>query len=172
MRRKRSIRVQGLQTAPAPCRCRSGRQAAPKTAMRRKRKFPDEHVRHGGKCIPGAGSAGVSKRQIVMVIDTVLVGVTAEFLVDSINGLVASNPSLSAEWVGLILLPIVRLPPTGSQSQADECRSATPPSISPRFRLGQGQARPVDLCRRRILDSDRLFVIPSLSSWPGRSASP
>ncbi|CAD6591241.1 MAG: hypothetical protein TREMPRED_006041, partial [Tremellales sp. Tagirdzhanova-0007] len=33
--------------------------------------------------------------------------VTAEFLVDSINGLVASNPSLSSEWVGLILLPIV-----------------------------------------------------------------
>lgn len=47
-----------------------------------------------------------------MVIDTVLVGVTAEFLVDSINGMVESNPSLSAEWVGLILLPIVsnRLP--------------------------------------------------------------
>ncbi|KAK4684039.1 Ca2+:H+ antiporter, partial [Tremellales sp. Uapishka_1] len=43
----------------------------------------------------------------LMVLDTVLVGVTAEFLVDSINGLVASNPSLSAEWVGLILLPIV-----------------------------------------------------------------
>jgi len=42
-----------------------------------------------------------------MVIITVLVGVTAEFLVDSINGLVASNPALSAEWVGLILLPIV-----------------------------------------------------------------
>jgi len=37
----------------------------------------------------------------------VLVGVTAEFLVDSINGMVESNPSLSAEWVGLILLPIV-----------------------------------------------------------------
>lgn len=43
----------------------------------------------------------------LMVIDTVLVGVTAEFLVDSINGMVESNPSLSAEWVGLILLPIV-----------------------------------------------------------------
>lgn len=45
-----------------------------------------------------------------MVIDTVLVGVTAEFLVDSINGMVESNPSLSAEWVGLILLPIVSNP--------------------------------------------------------------
>jgi len=42
-----------------------------------------------------------------MVLDTVLVGFTAEFLVASINGMVASNPSLSAEWVGLILLPIV-----------------------------------------------------------------
>nr|XP_019007076.1 calcium/proton exchanger [Kwoniella mangroviensis CBS 8507]OCF70537.1 calcium/proton exchanger [Kwoniella mangroviensis CBS 8507] len=43
----------------------------------------------------------------LMVLITVLVGVTAEFLVDSINGLVESHPSLSAEWVGLILLPIV-----------------------------------------------------------------
>lgn len=42
-----------------------------------------------------------------MVLDTVLVGVTAEFLVDSINGMVTANPSLSREWVGLILLPIV-----------------------------------------------------------------
>jgi len=53
-----------------------------------------------------------------MILITVLVGVTAEFLVDSINGLVEANPSLSAEWVGLILLPIVRsfaplLIPTG-----------------------------------------------------------
>lgn len=44
---------------------------------------------------------------LAMVLVAVLVGVTAEFLVDSINGLVESNPSLSAEWVGLILLPIV-----------------------------------------------------------------
>lgn len=49
-----------------------------------------------------------------MIIDTVLVGVTAEFLVSSINGLVASNPSLSAEWVGLILLPIVSADAAGS----------------------------------------------------------
>ncbi|WRT66116.1 calcium/proton exchanger [Kwoniella shivajii] len=44
---------------------------------------------------------------VLMVLITVIVGVTAEFLVDSINGLVTSHPSLSAEWVGLILLPIV-----------------------------------------------------------------
>ena len=47
-----------------------------------------------------------------MVLDTVLVGVTAEFLVSSINGLVASHPSLSQEWVGLILLPIVSKMPS------------------------------------------------------------
>lgn len=44
---------------------------------------------------------------IVMVLIAVVVGVTAEFLVDSINGMVEANPSLSAEWVGLILLPIL-----------------------------------------------------------------
>lgn len=54
-----------------------------------------------------------------MVIDTVLVGVTAEFLVDSINGMVASNPSLSAEWVGLILLPIVSNSPCSQHSISD-----------------------------------------------------
>ena len=42
-----------------------------------------------------------------MVLDTVLVGFTAEFLVNSIAGVVEAHPSLSAEWVGLILLPIV-----------------------------------------------------------------
>ena len=44
-----------------------------------------------------------------MMIIAGLVGVTAEWLVASINGLLESNPSLSAEWVGLILLPIVSL---------------------------------------------------------------
>jgi Ca2+/H+ antiporter len=53
-----------------------------------------------------------------MIIDTVLVGVTAEFLVSSINGLVASNPSLSAEWVGLILLPIVSADAAGGGAGA------------------------------------------------------
>ncbi|KAG8905549.1 hypothetical protein FRB99_008748 [Tulasnella sp. 403] len=43
---------------------------------------------------------------ILLVVVTVLVAFTAEFLVDSINGLVESSP-LSQEWVGLILLPIV-----------------------------------------------------------------
>lgn len=44
---------------------------------------------------------------LVMLIVAAVVGVTAEFLVDSIDGMVESNPALSREWVGLILLPIV-----------------------------------------------------------------
>lgn len=44
---------------------------------------------------------------LVMLVVAGLVGVTAEFLVDSIDGMVEANPALSREWVGLILLPIV-----------------------------------------------------------------
>lgn len=43
----------------------------------------------------------------MMIVTAVIVGVTAEFMVSAIDGLVESNPSLSAEFVGLILLPIV-----------------------------------------------------------------
>ncbi|GAA5839985.1 hypothetical protein JCM11251_006581 [Rhodosporidiobolus azoricus] len=42
----------------------------------------------------------------LLVVVTVLVALTAEFLVDSINGLTDSHPEVSKEWVGLILLPI------------------------------------------------------------------
>jgi Ca2+:H+ antiporter len=42
-----------------------------------------------------------------MIIVTVVVGVTAEFLVDSIEGVTEAHPALSQEWIGLILLPIV-----------------------------------------------------------------
>lgn len=44
---------------------------------------------------------------IVMALDAAIVGVTAEWLVSSIDGLVETHPQLSREWVGLILLPIV-----------------------------------------------------------------
>ncbi|GAA5891134.1 hypothetical protein JCM5296_004903 [Sporobolomyces johnsonii] len=44
---------------------------------------------------------------VLLVVVTVLVALTAEFLVDSINGLTAAHPEISVEWVGLILLPIV-----------------------------------------------------------------
>ncbi|EJU04647.1 calcium/proton exchanger [Dacryopinax primogenitus] len=43
---------------------------------------------------------------ILLIVVTVLVGVTAEFLVDSIDGVTATG-HISEEWVGLILLPIV-----------------------------------------------------------------
>ena len=42
---------------------------------------------------------------ILLLIDAALVGVTAEWLVDSINGLVAGG-HITEQWVGLILLPI------------------------------------------------------------------
>ncbi|KZO97331.1 Calcium/proton exchanger [Calocera viscosa TUFC12733] len=42
----------------------------------------------------------------LLVIVTVLVGVTSEFLVDSIDSVVATG-ALSEEWVGLILIPII-----------------------------------------------------------------
>ncbi len=41
---------------------------------------------------------------ILLLVVTVLVGVTAEFLVSSINGLTDAHPEISTEWVGLILL--------------------------------------------------------------------
>lgn len=44
---------------------------------------------------------------LLMLVVGGLVGVTAEFFVHSINGMVEANPSLSREWVGLILIPIV-----------------------------------------------------------------
>ncbi|KAJ9118398.1 hypothetical protein QFC24_006227 [Naganishia onofrii] len=44
---------------------------------------------------------------ICMILISAVVGVTAEFLVGSINGLVETHPALSQEWVGLILLPII-----------------------------------------------------------------
>ncbi|BGP17737.1 hypothetical protein JCM10213v2_005778 [Rhodosporidiobolus nylandii] len=43
----------------------------------------------------------------MLVVVTVLVALTAEFLVSSINGLTDAHPEISVEWVGLILLPIV-----------------------------------------------------------------
>ncbi|SCV70391.1 BQ2448_1785 [Microbotryum intermedium] len=43
----------------------------------------------------------------LLVVVTVLIAITAEFLVSSINGLTEQHPEISVEWVGLILLPIV-----------------------------------------------------------------
>ncbi|SCZ87722.1 BZ3500_MvSof-1268-A1-R1_Chr2-2g05188 [Microbotryum saponariae] len=43
----------------------------------------------------------------LLVVATVLIAITAEFLVSSINGLTEQHPEISVEWVGLILLPIV-----------------------------------------------------------------
>ncbi|PAV16682.1 Calcium proton exchanger [Pyrrhoderma noxium] len=44
---------------------------------------------------------------VLLIVVTVLVAVTAEWLVDSIDGVTSSGSGISKEWVGLILLPIV-----------------------------------------------------------------
>lgn len=122
--------------------------------------------------------------QIVLVIVTVLVGVTAEFLVSSINGLVESNPALSAEWVGLILLPIV----SGQVDRADvqvgnAAEHFTAVSVSVKDKLDLSisvAASPVWLVRNHPADrsrSDRLYrsrcsSSQSSSYWRGLSGSP
>ncbi|KAJ7619477.1 Calcium/proton exchanger [Roridomyces roridus] len=50
-------------------------------------------------------SLGVTLGLLIVV--TVIVAVTAEWLVDSIDGLVESHPAINKEFVGIILLPIV-----------------------------------------------------------------
>ncbi|KAL0562976.1 hypothetical protein V5O48_019102, partial [Marasmius crinis-equi] len=44
---------------------------------------------------------------VLLAIVTVLVAVTAEWLVDSINGMVENSPIITKEFIGIILLPIV-----------------------------------------------------------------
>lgn len=44
---------------------------------------------------------------ILLVVVTVIIGFTAEFLLDGLQGLTDAHPEVSQEWVGLILLPIV-----------------------------------------------------------------
>jgi Ca2+:H+ antiporter len=63
------------------------------------------------KPFAGADSASLIRSNLtftigLLVLTTVVVGVTAEWLVSSIEGLTQAHPQLSEEWVGLILLPI------------------------------------------------------------------
>ncbi|PPQ88183.1 hypothetical protein CVT25_005148 [Psilocybe cyanescens] len=44
---------------------------------------------------------------ILLVVVTALAYVTAEYLVDSLEGLVAAHPSVSKEWITLIIIPII-----------------------------------------------------------------
>ncbi|KAG9028057.1 hypothetical protein FRB95_006889 [Tulasnella sp. JGI-2019a] len=61
------------------------------------------HPQDGGKTTP---LVSIRVCWILLVIVTVLVSVSAQFLIESINGLVEKTP-LSEEWIGLILLPLV-----------------------------------------------------------------
>lgn len=44
---------------------------------------------------------------ILLVLVTALAYVTAEHLVDSLEGLVAAHPNISKEWITLIVIPII-----------------------------------------------------------------
>lgn len=44
---------------------------------------------------------------VLLVVVTAFAYLTAEFLVDSLNGLVESHPSISKEWITLIIIPII-----------------------------------------------------------------
>ena len=89
-----------------------------------------------------------------------IVAVTAEWLVDSIDGLTDSG-HISKEFVGLILLPIVGNAAGMPPSTVPECRLSRlmafslPPSPSTRARNGrhgirQGQAHTIARCRGRL----------------------
>ena len=67
----------------------------------------------------------------LLVVVTVLVAVTAEWLVGSINGLTSSG-HIKKEWVGLILLPIV--------SNAAEHATAVTVSVKDKLTLSMGVA--------------------------------
>ncbi|KAF8184800.1 Sodium/calcium exchanger protein-domain-containing protein [Pholiota molesta] len=44
---------------------------------------------------------------ILLVIVTVLAYITSEYLVDSLDGMVAAHPKISKEWITLIVIPII-----------------------------------------------------------------
>jgi len=87
----------------------------------------------------------------LLVAITVLVAVTAEFLVDSIDG-VTDNSPLSEQWVGLILLPIV--------GNAAEHVTAVTVSVKDKLTLSLGVAVGSSI-------QIALFVIPfiTLLAW-------
>ena len=91
-----------------------------------------------------------------MALDAAIVGVTAEWLVSSIDGLVETHPQLSREWVGLILLPIVRrlvILMEGGKTDVigRKCRRALYSSLC----IRQGQDRSLNLCRGWFFNPNR-----------------
>jgi len=91
-----------------------------------------------------------------MALDAAIVGVTAEWLVSSIDGLVETHPQLSREWVGLILLPIVCHSITLMEGEETDgigrkCRRALYSSLC----IGQGQDRSLNFCRSWFFDPNR-----------------
>ncbi|KAG9007757.1 hypothetical protein FRB94_013992 [Tulasnella sp. JGI-2019a] len=82
----------------------SGRLQAPETrAYHRLEELMVVHPQEAGESRP---LISLWVCWILLVVITALVSVSAQFLVDSINGLTEKTP-LSDEWVGLVLLPLV-----------------------------------------------------------------
>lgn len=81
----------------------------------------------------------------LLVLDTVLVGVTSEWLVDSIDGV--AQQGVSKVWIGLILLPIV--------SNAAEHVTAVTVAVKDKLDLSMGVAVGSSI-------QIALFVIPLL----------
>jgi hypothetical protein len=90
-----------------------------------------------------------------MALDAAIVGVTAEWLVSSIDGLVETHPQLSREWVGLILLPIVSPTYPIWMKRTDEIGRKCRGALHSSFSVGQGQDRSLNLCRSWFFDPNR-----------------
>lgn len=57
--------------------------------------------------VPEHAKLNTPSALILLVLVTALAYVTAEHLVDSLEGLVAAHPNISKEWITLIVIPII-----------------------------------------------------------------
>lgn len=83
---------------------RALRQAKSARKARRDLSVEEEEEEEGEEEVP---VLNLYSALLLLGISTVFIAFTAEFLVSSINGLVAAHPAISVEWIGLILLPLV-----------------------------------------------------------------
>jgi len=90
-----------------------------------------------------------------MALDAAIVGVTAEWLVSSIDGLVETHPQLSREWVGLILLPIVSPSYYLDRGKTDGIGRKCCRALHRSLGIRQGQDRSLNLCRSWFFDPNR-----------------
>ncbi|KDR70211.1 hypothetical protein GALMADRAFT_76464 [Galerina marginata CBS 339.88] len=96
---------------------------------------------------PEAAKLNIPSALTLLVVVTILAYVTAEYLVDSLEGLVEAHPSISKEWITLIIIPII--------SNAAEHTTAVIVASKGKFDLAMSVA--VGSCIQISL-----FVIPTL----------